>query len=246
MPLPLTIPEVADRLRDYSRENYLLLANVIKGLVLGSATITAIGIASDVPDNWPKLSAFACSGAAMLVSYVTWTRGVLLTNSRSNTHDAVLPLVMGGIEMSLFAILNTKTGWHFWFFALAMHSFLAVLLVRNRINNTLKEDFDSKLSELRIREKYIGWMKQDVAGATAGTVASVLFGAITYLLFWKSGQRVWNIYVGTNWGDWTFLILPLLPFFMILKATRMATRQLRELDENISKAALASGVARSS
>lgn len=107
MPLSLTKSDIAERLRDYSRENYLLFANIIQGVVLGTATLAAIHMASDPVHNLKKIPAFLCSGAVTFITYVTWTRGVLLTNSRSNTRDAVLPLIMGGLEVSLFAVLSS-------------------------------------------------------------------------------------------------------------------------------------------
>jgi hypothetical protein len=235
MPLALKTEDVADRLRDYARENYLLLANVIKGVVLGSATVTAVGIASHPGHNWQKISPFICSGAATFISYVTWTRGVLLTNSRVNTRDTVLPLVMGGVEVSLFGILNTKGAfpapWHFWFFLLSLHSLLAVFLVINRIKNTRREDFDPKLREL-VYDDYRAWMKKDVIGALVGTFLSFVFGLVTLFLWWKADQRVW---FGIHPGDWAILVLPFIAFFFLLQATQRATRQLLELDAKISK-----------
>jgi hypothetical protein len=228
MPLPLKTEDVANRLRDYSRENYLLLANVIKGVVLGSATVSAVSMAGHPWANWAKFAAFICSGAAAFISYVTWTRGVLLTNSRSNTKDAVLPLVMGGVEVSLFAVLTTgekfPQPWHFWFFILALHSSLAVLLVRNRIRNTRPEDFVPRLRDL-IYEEYRGWMKKDVFGATMGMIMSVVFGLLMLLLWSK-----------TQYGDRIMAWLPFVPCALLIFATQNATRQLQELDRRISTA----------
>jgi hypothetical protein len=237
LPLPLTTKELADRLRDYSRENYLLLANVIKGVVLGAATTTAIHMVNHPADNWQKFGAFICSGAAALISYVTWTRGVLLTNSRSNTRDSVIPLIMGGVEVTLFAVLYTDGAfpalWQFWFFFLAMHNFLAVLLVKNRIKNTRAEDFQDELRDL-IYKEYMSWMKADVKGATAGSIVSVVFGLVTCFLWWKAGQYVLFVTIGTHLGDWAMVILPLVSCSFIVYATQQATRQLREMDEKVS------------
>jgi hypothetical protein len=239
VPLPLTSKEVADRLRDYSRENYLLLANVIKGVVLASATVTAIHVLTDLPHNWQKITAFACSGAAAFISYITWTRGVLLSNSRSNTRDVVLTFVMGGSEVLLFSFLCTDCGfpapWHFWFFVLAAHSGLAVLLVKNRIRNTRPDDFDQELLEL-VHDDFVHWMKDDILGASIGTGISVLAGCLICLFWWKAGQRIFFIPIGQHLGNWAFLVLPLLPFSALISHTKRVTRQLWELDEKVSQA----------
>lgn len=165
MPLPLTKDHLAERLKDYSRDNYLLLANVIKGVVLGSASFAAVGILSDFPHYWHEIGALLCSIAAAFVTYITWTRGVLLTNSRFNTRDVVLPLLMGAVEVSLFIVLYvdgpSKRGWHFWYLVLAAHALLAVLLVKNRLSNTYEEDFDETVRQFiygnapGIQESYI-------------------------------------------------------------------------------------------
>ena len=129
--------------------------------------------------------------------------------------------------MSLFAVLNAgdkfRPVWHFWFFVLALHSLLAVMLIRNRIQNTHPEDFDPKLREL-IYKTYRSWLKKDAAGATAGMIMSGAFGVLTLLLWSK-----------TQYGDWVMAFLPGIPLFIILYFTQKATRQLQELDRLISK-----------
>jgi hypothetical protein len=146
---------------------------------------------------------------------------------------------MGGTEVSLFALLYTDgkfpSPWHFWFFVLAVHSGLAVLLVKNRIKNTCAEDFDPKLREL-VYEKYMRWMKEDVAGAKKGTIGSVVFGLITCFFWWKAGQQVCFFKVGRHLCDWAIVILPVFPSFLLIYATQKATRQLQELDGIVSQA----------
>ena len=223
MPLALKPREVGDRLRDYARENYLLLANVIKGVVLGTAAQIAVQIASDWANNGPKVTAFVCSGAATFLTYITWTRGVLLTTSRSNTRDAVFPLSMGGAEVCLFAVLSKDAPWHFWFLVLAMHMALAVLLVRNRMKNTRAEDFDPELRKM-LYEDYMTWLRHDANGATVGTVLSLLFWGIT----------LWCRSESAAWGSRCMVLLPLAPLVFIIYVTLRATRQSQIVDERIS------------
>lgn len=243
MPLPLTTDELANRLRDYSRENYLLLANVIKGVVLGAATASAISIVTDLPHNLQKIPAFACSCAAAFITYITWTRGVLLTNSRSNTRDAVLPLLMGGVEVSLFGVLFTSGAaehfpapWQFWFFVLALHTWFAVRLVTNRLENAQVEDFDAELHKLKIYEEYLGWMRDDIKEAGKGSRMALGSGALTWALWLMGGRTIHGWTVPTYLGNCVFAALAIPPLVIILLSTRSATRQLRDLDMTISNA----------
>src|SRR5258707_8430243 len=86
--------------------------------------------------------------------------------------------------------------WHFWFFGLAIHAGLAVLLVSNRITNTNTEiDYAPELHSLSC--EYMGWMYADKSGARTGMFVSIGLGfalVIVILLFkWikecKSGFR---------------------------------------------------------
>jgi hypothetical protein len=238
MPLELNAKEVAHRLQGYSRENYLLLANVIKGVVLGTATLSAIHIMADLGNNWQKITPFICSTAAAITSYVTWTRGVLLTNSRSNTRDSVIPLLMGGVEISLFAVLQNDgpfiKPWHFWFSILGLHALLAVWLVKNRLKNTSPEDFAPDLRDFA-KAEYEEWMKKDIVAAGKGFVMSSVFFGITCFLWATAGRRLGFLHVGSEWGNWALFILSIPPAFSIGNVARVATRQLEKLDAEVSK-----------
>jgi hypothetical protein len=199
MAIPIDAKIVRERLRDYSRDNYLLLANVIKGVVLGTATFTAIGIINELfvnPGNaWPRVIPFGSSVLAAFVTYMTWGRGILLTNARSNSRDSVLPLLMGGVEVSLFAVLKpvaeTHDLWHWWLLVFALHTGIAVFLVRNRLRQTHSDDFAEDLQELFL--EYKAWMQADWKGARIATIIS--FSAwVVSLVFWHN----WPV----RFGSW--------------------------------------------
>jgi len=234
MPVKLSSKEVADRLLHYSRDNYLLLANVIKGVVLGVATPCTIAILSNLPLMWPRLAPLICSGSAAMVTYMTWGRGVLLTNARSNVRDSVLPLLMGGFEVSLFLLLWAKDdAWRPWIFALAGHTLIAVFLVRNRIAQTLEVDFDETLQQLVVNgtqrnlvKDYMTWMEKDKKGATFGTIMSLVFGFGAFA-FWCTGHNFA--------GNITVTVAASITTIILCFVVKDADKQRREIDKFVSE-----------
>src|SRR5258708_17758759 len=103
----------------------------------------AFHICVDLPKEWYKIFPWVASLIAALVKYMTWSRGILVTNSRGTKWDAILPLLMGIAEFALFAILLTPVTpashqyvWLNWLFILSLHGALGVALVLNRLLNS--------------------------------------------------------------------------------------------------------------
>ena len=183
MAKPLSLRTVTERAENFTRDNYVFLGSVIKGFVLAAATLAGVKIFSDPRANWPQAVLLVCSFPAVIVSQVTWARGVLLTNARANIWDTVLPLWMGLMEFTLFGVITpdkqvSSMMWHSWFLILALHSLGAVGLVVNRVKLTdVEADFEEPLRELA--KRYMGWMKANLIGASIGTVLSFAFwGAV--------------------------------------------------------------------
>lgn len=185
MPLPLNEKHIAERLHNYTYNNYLHIGSIIKGVTLGAATFVGLSIFSDINTNWPRVPLWIASFIAMTVSYMTWGRGVLLSNSRSNLWDSIFPLKMGMFEIALFGILQPKDEspqlWQHWFLLLSLHSLLAVFLITNRIKKTIiKEDFKPSLQD-KLATECVMWMKADWIGALSVSIASII---IWFILNW--------------------------------------------------------------
>lgn len=191
MPEPLQAATVLARLKDYPHDNYLAIGSIIKGIALYSAVVVGLEICHDRRDC-KRLIPWVTSLAAITVSYMTWGRGVLLTNSRANLFDSIVPFAMGLVEFALFGLLSPKQfpsapgsvlpAWRNWFLALALHPALAVCLVGNRIAQThIVEDYEQQLRPLA--EQYIGWMWNDFYGAS--------IVAVLALAVWFWSRREW-------------------------------------------------------
>ncbi|PYS21262.1 MAG: hypothetical protein DMF72_18030 [Acidobacteria bacterium] len=136
-----------------------------------------------------------------MVTLTTWGRGVLLTNSRANVLDTLLPTLMGIVEFGLFAVLYPRKGldgkdirwangtepWHLWPFANALHALLAVFLVLNRIYNTDPiKDFEPRLQPLA--SQYMDWMRGDWKGALGTAIVITILGYFTLPLARKKSR----------------------------------------------------------
>lgn len=221
----LTLEQVASRLSNFPLDRYLYIGGFMRSVAWAAGTIVLIRILRNPTRYLPRLLPWLVSFLATMVTLMTWGRGILLTNSRANVRDSVIPTLMGIVEFCLFAILapgedgvlgqvpeedRTKEwlvkhleplrkflgnksrllrlqflfdermvtdfrAWHLWFFVLGIHALLAVLLIGNRIENTLiPTDFDPRLYSLA--NEYMQWMLADKFGATIGTVASIISG----------------------------------------------------------------------
>ena len=185
MPISLKPIDIQTRIKNYPGDNYLFIGGLFKSMALGAACYSGINIMINIHLYWPSIYPWFASFAAMMVSYVTWGRGILLTNSRSNLLDSILPFLMGWIEVGLFIVLyhednQVYTEMHqFWMLLFALHSLIAFILVTNRICNTkINDDFHPSLIELA--SKYVGWMKSDCKG----TLCSFLFAFLLWIFIY--------------------------------------------------------------
>ena len=94
-----------NRLREYVATHYLMLTSITKGVVVNAAAYTLLAIVRDPANVVPRLALWLASLAGALFSYVTWARGMVMTNEKYNLGDAIRPLAMGIVEILLFAIL---------------------------------------------------------------------------------------------------------------------------------------------
>ena len=165
MPKALTREDVIERLHTCPIDSYALIANVAKGIALGVGSLVLLQILAQLQTEWVRLIPWWASLSVVLLSYVKWTRGTILTNSRSNILDSLFPLSMGIVEFLLFAILGVQKDlnsslWLNWGAVLGLHGLTGAALVSNRIRLTkLGEDFDAEIRALG--EQYLSWLRAD-------------------------------------------------------------------------------------
>lgn len=184
MPLAIRAEEIGARLRDYPYSTYIYMGSVMKGVTLSVATIALLQILTNWGKEWERFLPWVASLFAILVTYMTWGRGILVTNSRANAFDGLLPLLMGVAEFLLFAVLITdpthpdveSTLWLNWCLILAMHAGLAVPLTLNRLHNSrVKEDFESSWKVQAIGKFMESGILSDLIGASFLSISA--FGA---------------------------------------------------------------------
>lgn len=229
MPLPLRKKTVFDRLQSYPLGNYLYIGSIMKGVTFAAATLVLVQLVADVPSTWSLLSPWLGSLLLTLVSYMTWGSGILLTNSRSNYLDSILPMMLGMTEIFLFVILSpleTNDLWRWWFFVASAHALIAACLVFNRIKMTsLSDDFHPELFDLA--SKYRHWMSNDLKGALGGMVLAALLGVLWVIIIPTFDSGVWS--------KVTYCIL-VVPLIVIYGAVILAAdRQRNEIDRSISQ-----------
>jgi hypothetical protein len=179
MPLAITKQDIRDRLKAFPRDNYLYIGSIVKGVALALAATVLLQICADFWHEWKRLPPWFASIAAIMVSYTTWGRGVLVTNSRTNLWDSVFPLVMGIAEFLLFGILLLDPAhswfWSNWFLFMALHTAGAVGLTHNRLlNSKVPQDFtpDKDMQDLGLAME--SWIRQDRFGASMITVGCLI------------------------------------------------------------------------
>jgi hypothetical protein len=170
----ITREELRLRLHDHVYMSYTNYSFFIKGAVIAAAALSFIYIlgASDLHFKWTRLILWGASLGFSLVSIATWSRGSAFTSYRANMLDLLLPVGMGLVEVSMYVLLAPALGsvsdlpidaWLYWYLALACHTFLAMLLVGNRLLQTRMEDYADDLHGLV--GKYRRWLWLDFSGA---------------------------------------------------------------------------------
>ena len=227
----LTSNVVQNRLREYVANHYLMLISVIKGVVLYAAAYALLAAFRDPATLVPRLALWLASFAGALISYVTWARGVVMTNEKYNLGDAVWPLAMGVAEILPFAILMPDNGprfWWNWYLVLAVHSFCAFLLTGNRLrqtdviadyNGSLKNASNESMQDLAM--EYKGWVERD---HRITLIISVIATIVWALMRWVVLPR-WQ------WAIQAQAVLGLIAFAALLKAAHVAICQRTRIDE---------------
>jgi hypothetical protein len=222
----------------------------MRSVVWAAATIVLLEILANYSKRKLRLLPWLASLMATMVTLMTWGRGVLLTNSKADVWDSILPTLMGITEFCLFAVLaprlfgiqspqgnsdeqkgdsdsEIESFPYYWFFVLALHAGLAVLLVLNRIYLTDKvNDFAPELRGLA--SEYVGWMWQDVIGAGVSCIFFIIFGLVTRRLMREpqsSPKRKRYVRI--------LVVLTLLPTLAYMKVIYDAEQQRQRTDKEV-------------
>lgn len=185
----------------------------MRSIALAAGTVVLLEILVNCRTYRLLLLPWLATLIACLVTITTWGRGLVLTNSRADLLDTVLPMLMGIAEVCMFTILSPRLLlrhepqethgqklpedsfrlWIYWFVFSTIHTFLAVILVGNRISQTnVAEDFCKELKPLA--EEYITWMWSDLIGALFGTALSAASAFFLFIWFRKQKSlRGWCI-----------------------------------------------------
>lgn len=234
MPKALTRTDVVLRLHAHPLHSYALISNVAKGIALSAGGLVLLPILSNLGTNWPRLLPWAASMAVVLLSYVKWARGILLSNGRINLGDSLLPLTVSIIELLLFAVLavdkDAPHAWLNWPAFLAAHTLVAAALVHNRIRLIdLNRDFTNDGREedvTMLAVEYREWLAADRREASIlGTVV---------LLAWIV-ERLWIIpHFRIQIAERFVAVMALLLFASAWIPIRAAAREHARIDELVS------------
>jgi hypothetical protein len=230
MAKPLTRSEIVERLHVHPLQNYALISNVAKGIALGAAGLVLLQILSNLEANWMRLLPWAASLAAILLSYLKLSQGILVSNNRTNVRDSLLPLLMSVVELLLFAVLavdkDSPYAWLNWPAFLAAHSFLAAALLHSRIGLVdLQRDFTHDASEEDVSQlagEYGSWLKSDRLETS--------LAAILQFVFWIV-QRFW---IGPKSSVWLVTGFAFVCFIFAWKPILNASREYKRIDELVS------------
>jgi len=185
MPRALGNDEIGRRLHEYARNNYVFLGNVTKGVALAIATSILLQILSDFQSEWVRATLWLTSFLGILVTYMTWDIGSLLSNSRANILDSLLPLLMGMVEFLLFGILIKSDNkeltllWFNWFGCLGLHALFGAIIIHNRISVT---NFSDDFVDITLARLYHAWLKQCRIGASCLSIAALITWC--FLRYW--------------------------------------------------------------
>jgi hypothetical protein len=202
MRIALTKERVADRLTEFTPAHYQNVFGIVKGVALGFSAFVLLPVTTGTDHPWQRFALWIPSVMAVLVSYLTSSRGILLTSHRYNAWDAIVPLLMGLTECILFVLLapaavnlnGQQDLWLLWSFAFAFHMGLAVLMVSNRIRLFRDQDFEPCL--LPLVKDCLGWISSDRAGALFFTFLFVLAGFLLRSAWFSELVDVASVQVG--------------------------------------------------
>lgn len=192
--LRITRKLVRERLQSYTRDSYVYLYGLVKGIALAAATYAILAVLDSGERIPEKLVLWVASGGAVLVSHVTASAGALLSSHRFNFLDTLLPVLVGLIEFLLFGILappgDHPDWWQHWYLLFAIHALVAAGLVTNRFYLTdVEAEFDPDLRDLATA--YIHWLRGNVIGAVLVGLAFVMAWVFVQLSPWgDSGSTV--------------------------------------------------------
>jgi hypothetical protein len=164
--------------RDHTKEAYLLTYNVMKGVALANAAYTLSHMITDGV-HWSAYILWCASLSALLVSHSTTMTGILLSTSRRNPLDSILPFALSVAEFLLFSTLFTpgpKFGdvspvWRVWYTTYGAWSLTACFLILNRVLQTKISDVDPQdrpLLELMSSFRKTLWANFCAAGVLGG------------------------------------------------------------------------------
>ena len=108
MSAPITINDIVQRLTDFPHDRYLYIGGFMRSVAWAAGTLVLIQILRKPTRYFARILPWLVSLLATMVTLTTWGRGVLLTNSRANVWDSLLPTLMGIVEFCLFAILAPR------------------------------------------------------------------------------------------------------------------------------------------
>jgi hypothetical protein len=257
MPLLLSVDEVVRRLLTFPSDTYLYVGSFMRSVALAAGALVLLQILSCRKYLW-RLLPWVASLLATILTLATWGRGVLLTTSRANIWDSILPLLMGIAEFCLFAILSPSEYWRatapdlapaegqslagvwrYWFFVHAVHAFLAIFLVWNRIDQTSPAaDFKSALRPLAL--EYMGWLRADRIGAVRGVITFLLLGSLTLCLAtWEKKLTEKKLTTRKRYAPIAIATaLALFPILIYWGLIRQADAQRQRVDDFVSVVAL--------
>jgi hypothetical protein len=195
----LTKTDILERLHSQTLESYALIANVAKGIALGAASIALLEIVAAGGYEWLRLLPWIASLELLVLTYMKWVYGILLSSSRSNIGDIIYPFVMAVTEFILFGILfveDDKGGyrWLGWLVVYITHGVVSFLIVSNRRRLLMDCDFENDMKELCAEAR--SWMTADrVAIGVSVSVATITWIVGHVLVLPCSGPRVWSYVV---------------------------------------------------
>jgi hypothetical protein len=212
--------ELRTRAKTYSKENYMFIYSVMKGLAVGSAAFTLNTIIQGLANGHERflfrLPFWVTSFAAMIMTYYAATIGALIWGFLPTLKDIILPFILGAVEFLLFSILGGVSPddalWHHWYLVFAIFAFVCHLILRNLYSKLKESRYSDDLP--KVIEDYMKLMKGDLRDSKTSAILSVIIWAI--LIFWLIPNY-------SSWRKWHWLI-SLAPLGMMIFAIHKQER----------------------